>query len=219
MSETFVVALIAFLGTLLTVWVGYQQWKRQHIVASRQAYQNDRQAVYKRLWELLPDSTTPLPSEGDLEKSLEGIQVFLQKNELHVDERDGVLIIKYLGDLLKLRQLVSEAESQYESERQPQIVLTPADVAKIPRGSKETFFQRWYWKLRREIDRLRWFSFEKFLSSPHSFWYVLTAMLMPSVASEWYGKALRQIYALSTSAGKSRKRLVYKIRSVLSGQQ
>jgi len=48
LSKVALPALIALIGTSVTTFVGYRQWKRQHDITRQSRFQTDRQAASER---------------------------------------------------------------------------------------------------------------------------------------------------------------------------
>ena len=231
MSETVLVALIALLGTLITVYVGYWQWKRQQSTRYLPAFQNERQAAYRQLWTLLPDMSTLFETEKkpsvlvrfysqeELNETLEKIKLFLLRNTLYIEEADGWLATQYLEDLLEVGHLISEIESRFNAERiveEKQHLDYPLDDT-----NKETSIERWTYKFRSNmvegllLTGYRRWQYKAF-DRPYSIWSFLVPLLSPEMA--WFPPMIRKCRKAMDAMRSTRETLVAKFRQVASGK-
>jgi hypothetical protein len=139
MSDTTIAAVIGLIGALIAVVFGFVQWNQQHKLSKRKEYRKDRIAVYKKLWELLPDiygtynglllipriensrpgqvyldfavarTERDLPDKYELEASREKIGNFFKKNALYIDSDTVELTYDYVENLIEATKEVRKA--------------------------------------------------------------------------------------------------------------
>ena len=93
-------ALIALVGTSVTVFFGYRQWKRQQKTSRYGNFFSDRHVAYKTLWEKIEDvhikTRTDNVSEAEFDKLLLDVNSHILKNGLYLGDDLRMLSNKYL---------------------------------------------------------------------------------------------------------------------------
>src|SRR5690242_6678559 len=112
--QAIIPALIALLGTLLTIAVGIWQWRKQTQSQQRSTpFNTDKQAAYKALWENLESSHVKVRVENtnaaDYKKIVQDINSFILKQSLYLDEADRTLANTYLSKLQAFANFVQSS--------------------------------------------------------------------------------------------------------------
>ena len=114
--KTAIPALIAFLGTLLTIFIGYRQWKSQRDLNRSQKFQGDRELAYKPLWEKLEDMhlkvRTDSVGKSEFDELVQDVNAYVLKNSLYVEKADSKLTAEYLDSVWKVSQLVAKSKNK-----------------------------------------------------------------------------------------------------------
>lgn len=114
--KTAIPALIAFLGTLLTILIGYRQWKSQRDLTRSQKFQGDRELAYRQLWEKLEDvhlkARTDSVGKREFDALVKDVNAYILKNSLYIEKIDSKLSIEYLDSVWKLSQLVAKSKDK-----------------------------------------------------------------------------------------------------------
>ena len=109
-------ALIALLGTLITIIIGYRQWRRQHDVSQFQKFQDDRRDAHKRLWEMLENVHIKIREDqinnSQFNELLKGVNSFILRNSLYIEKDDSILAGEYLDSLFKVSHLVLKTKDK-----------------------------------------------------------------------------------------------------------
>jgi hypothetical protein len=114
--KTAIPALIALIGTVLAVLIGYRQWKRQQDTSRENDFRTQKQQTYKDLWEKLEDVHVRLRTEvvgGDEFHSLvRDVNSFILKHGLYLEEEDQTLANEYLSKVRDFTNLVAACDSE-----------------------------------------------------------------------------------------------------------
>ncbi|MBZ0290569.1 MAG: hypothetical protein K8I30_23295 [Anaerolineae bacterium] len=114
--QAIVPALIALLGTLLTIAVGVWQWRRQNQAQRADPFKADKQAAYKALWDKLEDAHVKIRVENtdtaDYKKVVQDINGFMLKQALYLDEADRILANTYLKNLQAFSDFVQSSANE-----------------------------------------------------------------------------------------------------------
>ena len=125
-------AAIALVGTIITVAVGYRQWKRQQGASHRNALQNERASAYKELWEKLEEVHIRL--RGRERKSprfaemLREVNTFAMKHGLLIDEKDREKATAYLEAVQEYCSIVRESGDEDARDELPKTTAIPLHV-------------------------------------------------------------------------------------------
>jgi len=109
-------ASVALIGTLITVFIGYRQWKRQQNNARYASFIVDKQVAYKGLWEKLEEVHVKLRTErlsvADFNNLMLGVNRYILRNALYLEEQDKVLSNHYLETVRRLKELVVSSRNE-----------------------------------------------------------------------------------------------------------
>jgi hypothetical protein len=105
-------ALIALVGTLLTLYIMSRQQRQQTQQEIRKPFTTDQQAAYKALWDELESVHILLRTdEAALKRyndALAQVNAFLMKNALYLDDSDKTLANEYLASLKQMTEIVNK---------------------------------------------------------------------------------------------------------------
>jgi hypothetical protein len=108
-TKTVLPAIIGVVGTGITVFFGYRQWKRQQKTAREESFNTDRKAAYKALWDLIGTFNVELRTSGTATETGERIadlNAFLLKNGLYIQPEHCELAKRYSAALSRLNSLI-----------------------------------------------------------------------------------------------------------------
>jgi hypothetical protein len=135
MDETIgaaVPALIALVGTLVAIFIGYRQWKSQRDQTRSQKFQEGRELAYKQLWEKLEEVHLKVRSDSvgkrDFDELVQEVNAYLLKNSLYVAKADRKLATEYLDAVWKLSQLVAKSKDKRIQSEWAKTGPLPADA-------------------------------------------------------------------------------------------
>jgi hypothetical protein len=106
-------ALIALIGTLSAVLIGYRQWRLQHRAEAQMRFLKARHDSYQQIWDLLvrfTHSMRNIRNSGDTVNSsalYSEILERLQEGAIYLDESDRELVLVYIKKLTRLDELVA----------------------------------------------------------------------------------------------------------------
>ena len=130
--KTAIPALIALLGTLLTIFIGYRQWKSQHNLTRSQKFQGDRELAYKQLWEKLEDvhlkARTDSVGKREFDELVKDVNAYILKNSLYIEKTDSKLSTEYLDSVWKVSQLVARSKDKRVKNEWTKTGPLPADA-------------------------------------------------------------------------------------------
>jgi len=134
--KVMVPAILALIGTLVTVLIGYKQWKRQQETTWQGKFQSDRQVAYQLLWELVTGvenniRDSRVPDRARLDLRLMEVNRFILENSLHIDNADGTAAIQYLQDYYELGTLNQVASSGYVRQTWLSTNEIPSSIRKL----------------------------------------------------------------------------------------
>src|SRR5512136_2849213 len=90
-------AIIALLGTLIAVLIGYRQWSRQQKKEGKLKYQTDRKEAYEKLWQLLEQIHVQVRTDSvgkhEFDTLVREVNTFVLKSGLYLEKEDSVLAI------------------------------------------------------------------------------------------------------------------------------
>lgn len=105
-------AIIALIGTLLTIYVGFWQWRKQTRIQQTSPFVSEKQTAYKGLWERLEAVHVKMRVEildpAETKKLLQETNDFILKQSLYLDAADYALANDYLKKLQQFTDLVKE---------------------------------------------------------------------------------------------------------------
>jgi len=114
--KTAIPALIALLGTLAAIFIGYRQWKSQRDQIRSQKFQEGRGLAYEQLWEKLEDVHLKVRTDSvgrrEFDELVKGVNAYVLKNSLYVEKADSKLTTEYLGSVWKVSQLVAKSKDK-----------------------------------------------------------------------------------------------------------
>jgi hypothetical protein len=139
--QAIVPALIALLGTLLTIAVGIWQWRKQNQTQHAKPFAADKQAAYKALWEKLEDAHVKIRVENtnpaDYKKAVQDINGFILKQSLYLDESDRALANTYLSKLQEFSNFVQSSENESLKETWADTGAFPPEMTNAVRAYQE----------------------------------------------------------------------------------
>jgi len=143
-------AFIGLIGTLLAIYFGYRQWKRQRSADRYEKGHQDRQLAYKDLMQQIEDVHIKLRvdqvTRNQFQQMLTGINSFLLKNALYIDQSDQKLVDDYLSHTYRFMKLVAGSGDQQLKQDWAKTAEPSADTLQ---GAKELQ------SARTEVERLR----------------------------------------------------------------
>jgi hypothetical protein len=108
-------ALIALIGTVLAILVGYRQWKRQQQTTREGEFRSQKQQTYKELWEKLEDVhvrlRTGAVSSDEFHCLIRDVNSYILKRGLYLERDDQQLANQYLSKVREFTDLVAECDS------------------------------------------------------------------------------------------------------------
>jgi hypothetical protein len=108
-------AIIALVGTIIAVFVGYRQWKRQQDTTRTSDFQAERQKTYKELWEKLEDVHVRLRTMAvqteEFRSLLRDVNSYILKHSLYLEKDDHRLANQYLAKVRDFTNLVASFSS------------------------------------------------------------------------------------------------------------
>jgi hypothetical protein len=122
MDTNILAALIALFGTVITVSVGYRQWKHQQATNYPLEFQKKRLSAYQKLWNMLPGASFLYTGKYELELTLssidenkirklsEELRLYCLQNELYIEATDRLLVMQYVEGLLDFIKSSNELE-------------------------------------------------------------------------------------------------------------
>lgn len=133
-------ATIALLGTILTIVIGYRQWKRQQDAP----FVSAKQSAYKGLFEKLEEAHIKLRTEEvDLNKFrdlVRDVNSYILRNSLYLDERDRTLSNTYLDALYRFKEIVMESGDEDTEQAMTDTRAIPTKVSNIARELRDLAF-------------------------------------------------------------------------------
>lgn len=139
--QAIVPALIALLGTLLTIAVGVWQWRKQTQSQRTRPFAADKQAAYKALWEKLEEAHVKIRVENtnaaDFKKAVQDINGFILKQSLYLDENDRALANTYLSKLQAFSNFVQSSENEILKETWADTGAFPPEMTNAIRAYQE----------------------------------------------------------------------------------
>ncbi len=227
MNETIIAAFITLFGSILTVYVGYRQWKNQQERNYLPVFQNERLNSYQKLWDLLPDLSSKIDthersttdnaslmlqfSEGELFSTLEKVRLFLMKNELLIPDEDRWLVIHYLESAIAAKQIFSKMQNK---------VSIPSNI-EMPILSQNRNIRIWQVRFLHMQTNIILFYQEhvliklvkKALAKPSHIWLLILPLIAPDISND-ASQFIKEIDTLK----KQRRKLVERFRLVTSGK-
>lgn len=108
-------ALIALVGTVLAVLVGYRQWKRQQDTTLKNEFRTQKQQTYKELWEKLEDVhvrlRTELVGNDEFNSLVRDVNSYILKRGVYLENDDQALANRYLSKVREFTGLVAGGKS------------------------------------------------------------------------------------------------------------
>jgi hypothetical protein len=139
--QAIVPALIALLGTLLTIAVGIWQWRRQNQAQRPNPFAADKQAAYKGLWDKLEEAHVKIRVENtntvDYRKAVQDINGFILKQSLYLDEADRILANTYLKNLQAFSDFVQSSANESLKETWADTGAFPPEMTGAVRAYQE----------------------------------------------------------------------------------
>ncbi len=114
-------ALIALIGTIIAIMVGYRQWKHQQGASHYGSFATEKQTAYKTLWEKLEEVHITLRTEevsrSNFNMLVLGVNTFILKNSLYLEEQDRDLSNRYLQAVRKLKEAIASSQMNVQRKR------------------------------------------------------------------------------------------------------
>src|ERR1041384_1705607 len=103
-------AAIALIGTIVTVLIGYRQWKRQQEASRYSTVFTEKQSAYKELWNKLESVHIKLRtgdvSLAEFNNLVREVNSYILKNGLYIEEKDRQLSSQYLKAVFKMKEII-----------------------------------------------------------------------------------------------------------------
>jgi hypothetical protein len=131
-------ASIALLGTIITVLIGYRQWKRQQETSRYGAFVSERQSAYKGLWERLEAVHVKLRTDdinrSDFNDLVGEVNSYILQQSLYLDEHDQLLSNQYLKAVYKFREAVMDSG---DAEAEEEMATTAKVVPRVTQNARQ----------------------------------------------------------------------------------
>jgi hypothetical protein len=131
-------ALIALIGTVLTILIGYRQWRRQQETSRDGDFRTQKQQTYKELWEKLEDVHVRLRFEDvgheEFSSLVRDVNSYILKRGLYLEKDDQTLANQYLS---KVREFTNRVAACDSTEAKEAIGLTQAIPEQVTQNVKE----------------------------------------------------------------------------------
>jgi len=125
-------ALIALVGTVLAILIGYRQWKRQQDAARVSEFRTEKQKTYKELWEKLEDVHVRLRTGsvegGEFHSLVRDVNSYILKRGLYLEGDDQALANQYLSKVCEFTSLVASCDSADAKEIVQSTAIIPPEV-------------------------------------------------------------------------------------------
>ena len=106
-------AAIALIGTIVTVLIGYRQWKRQQEVSRYSTIFTEKQSAYKELWDKLESVHIKLRTEEvsltEFNDLVREVNSYILRNGLYIEEKDRRLSSQYLKAVFKMKEVIAKS--------------------------------------------------------------------------------------------------------------
>lgn len=156
--KVLVPAVLALVGTAITVYFGYRQWKGQQKSTVETPLRASRQQAYEELWQKLEEVHILLRTETVDDESFQKLRLAVNsqilKSSLYLDEIDRELANEYIQTVRRYVQLLKDSKEKTVLE----IIATtgPIPPATLADGRELVRLQNKFTKLRSElIERFR----------------------------------------------------------------
>ncbi len=130
-------ALIALVGTVLAILIGYRQWKRQQDTTREGEFRTQKQQTYKELWEKLEDVHVRLRTEvvtsDEFRSVVRDVNSYILKRGLYLEKDDQALANRYLSRVREFTSLVASCDSADAKEAVHDTEEIPAGVIQYVR--------------------------------------------------------------------------------------
>lgn len=108
--------VIALIGTLVGIFVGYRKWKRDRESERFAGFEKDRQSAYKKLWENVEEVNVQVRidevSRSDFSRKVQALNAFMLKSGIYIDDEDRALVNEYLKAVYNFQKVVRESGSK-----------------------------------------------------------------------------------------------------------
>ena len=115
-SPTVTAAWIGLAGTLVTVGLGYWQWRRQTTNAKPTPFELERREAHKELWDRVEQVHLELrrtPQSGEVvTKGLTDVNSFLLRNEMYFDDDLRPLVGRYISALGMVTTSIAQSDDE-----------------------------------------------------------------------------------------------------------
>ena len=103
-------ASIALIGTIITIVIGYRQWRRQQESSRRATFFTEKRSAYKGLWEKLEEVHIKLRTEevsiSEFNGLLRDVNSYILKQSLYLEPQDQALSNQYLKTVRRYAEIV-----------------------------------------------------------------------------------------------------------------
>jgi len=103
-------SLIALVGTLVAVLIGFYQWRKQRNEPTRAAGAEARRKAYEGLWQKLEEINIKLRDTEDrnpeLYRMIKDINTYFLQNSIYFDDKDQAPLNEYVAALDRLRTAI-----------------------------------------------------------------------------------------------------------------
>ncbi len=105
--------MVALIGTIITIYFGYRQWKKQQDTSRYSTFVTEKHAAYKMLWEKLEEVHIKLRTDSvsysDFNNLVREVNSYILKNALYLEEQDKELSNQYLKSVFRFKEIISES--------------------------------------------------------------------------------------------------------------
>lgn len=158
-------AIIVLIGTIITVLIGYRQWKRQQETSRYGTFLTEKQSAYKELWEKLEDVHIKLRTEDvgitEFNNLVREVNSYILKKGLYIEEIDREYSSRYLKSIFEMKEIIAKPEDEIDEiahiEMEESWSLTdPGLPVEVTSQARELI------RIAREVDETRNMILERF---------------------------------------------------------
>lgn len=114
-TATVIAALIALVGTLAGLGLGYRRWSQERRARHSDKFEDERREIYKGLWDRVEEVNAALRrnrvDEAGFSELVSDLNEFMIRNGAHVDDPDQSLVNQYVAAVKRFDEVVAATES------------------------------------------------------------------------------------------------------------
>jgi hypothetical protein len=125
-------ALVALVGTVLAILIGYRQWKRQQDATRESEFRTQKQQTYRELWEKLEDVhvrlRTDIVESDEFSSLIRDVNSYILKRGVYLENDDQALATQYLAKIREFTTQVASSDSADAKKAVQDTVIIPTKV-------------------------------------------------------------------------------------------